>query len=104
MVCTGLETLADQTITGILAFPTSCYYQFYAMMMGVLFIVITFTLKAVDEEKFLKSDTISAMGFSAIVTIFISLIGTTINIIQPDIFIEIFVIGMIFVVIWLLKK
>jgi len=44
------------------------------------------------------------MGISAIATIFVSLIGTLIKIIQPDIFIEIFVIGMIFIVVWLLKK
>ncbi len=102
--CNGLETLVDDTIVGILAFPTSCFYQFYALLMGALFIILTFTLKRVDDDKFIKSDTISAMGVSAIVTMFISLLGTTIGIIQPDIFIEIFVIGMIFVVIWLLKK
>lgn len=102
--CNGLETLVDNTIIGILAFPTSCFYQFYALLMGALFVIITLGLKAKDEEKFIKSDTVSAMGISALVTIFISLMGTAIGIIEGDIFIEIFVIGMIFIVIWLLKK
>ena len=103
MVCAGLETLTDNTITGILAFPTSCYYQFYAIIMGAFFIVLSMILYNRDKDKFIKSDMISAMGVSAIATIFVSLIGTLLNIIQPDVFIEIFVIGMIFIVIWMLK-
>ena len=104
MVCAGLETLVDNSITGILAFPTSCDYQFYAKIMGAFFIVLSMILYNRDKDKFLKSDMVSAMGVSAIATIFVSLIGTFIKIIQPDIFIEIFVIGIIFVVVWLLKK
>lgn len=104
MVCAGLEILIDNSITGILAFPTSCDYQFYAKVMAAFFIILTLILWRRDSDKFIKSDMISAMGVSATVTIFISLIGTFIEIIQPDIFIEIFVIGMILISIWLLKK
>lgn len=104
MVCAGLETLIDNSITGILAFPTSCDYQFYAKIMAAFFVVIAFILYRIDTDKFIKGDMVSAMGVSAIATIFVSLIGTFIKIIQPDIFIEIFVAGMIFIVIWLLKK
>ena len=103
-VCKGLETLADNTITGILAFPTSCDYQFYAKIMGALFIVLSSILYARDKDKFIKSDMISSMGVSAIAVIFISLIGTFLKIIQQDIFIEILVVGMIFIVVWLLKQ
>lgn len=104
MVCEGLETLVDQTITGILAFPTSCDYQFYAKIMGAFFIIVAFILFNADRDRFIKSDMVSAMGVSAIATIFVSLIGTFLEIIQPEVFIEIFVAGMIFVVVWLLKK
>ncbi len=104
MVCAGLEIITDNTIVGLLAFPTSCYYQFYALLMGALFVVLVFGLKATEEARFVKSDTISAMGVSALATIFISVIGTATGIIEPEIFVEIFVIGMVFVVIWLLKK
>ncbi len=104
MVCAGLETLVDNSITGILAFPTSCDYQFYAKIMAAFFIVLAMILYNRDKEKYLKSDMMSAFGVSAIATIFVALIGTFLKIIQPDIFIEIFVIGMIFIVIWLIKK
>lgn len=104
MVCKGLETLTDNTIIGILQFPTSCDYQFYAKIMGAFFIVLTFILFNRDKDKSLKPDMISCMGVSAIATISIAVIGTFIKIIQVDILIEIFVIGAIFIVIWLLKK
>lgn len=103
VTCKGLETLTDNTITGILAFPTSCDYQFYAKIMGAIFVILAMILYNRDKDKLIKPDMISAMGVSAIATIFIALIGTLIKIIQPDIFIEIFVIGMIFIIIWLLK-
>jgi len=104
MVCSGLEKLVDNSITGILAFPTSCFYQFYAGIMGAFFIILSVILYQRDKDLIGKSDMMSAFGVSAIATIFVSLIGTFVKIIQPDIFIEIFVVGMIFIVIWLLKN
>lgn len=104
MVCAGLETLVNDSITGILAFPTSCDYQFYAKLMAAFFIVLAFILFNADRDKLVKADMVSSLGVSAIATIFLSLIGTFLEIIQPDVFIEIFVAGMIFVVVWLLKK
>lgn len=104
MVCRGLDPLIENTITGMLAFPTVCDYYFYLKLMGGLWFILTMILKATDEEKFLKSDTISAMGVSAMFIIFISFIGTWLGIIQRDIMIEIFVLGMIFVVLWFSKK
>ena len=104
MTCVGLETLVDNSITGILAFPTSCFYYFYAAIMFAFWLILSMGLFNKDSDKFIRSDMISSMGVSAIVTIFVSLIGTLINIIQRDVFIIIFVIGMIFVVLWYIKR
>lgn len=104
MVCAGLETLVDNSITEILAFPTSCDYYFYAKIMFAFWLIIAFVLYRADKDKYLKSDFMSAAGVSAIATIFVSLIGTLLKIIQPDIFITIFVIGMVLIVFWLMKK
>ncbi len=106
MVCAGISnsTLIDTGIPGILAFPTSCDYYFYAKIMGAFFIILTLSLYFRDRERIVKADVISCLGISAIATIFVSLIGTLLQIIQSDIFIEIFVIGMIFIVIWVFKK
>ena len=104
MVCAGLETLIDNSITGILAFPTSCDYWFYGKVMFAFWIIISFILFNRDKDKLIKPDMVSAMGVSAIVTIFVAFLGTAIKIIQADVMIRIFVIGMIFVVIWLIKR
>ena len=104
MVCAGLETLVDNSITGILAFPTSCDYYFYLKIMVALFIVLTITLWRRESDKFVKSDFVSSMGVSAIAVIFVSLIGTTLKIIQQDVFITLFVGGLVFIVLWLIKK
>ena len=104
MVCAGLETLVDTSITGILSYPGICDPQFYAKIMGAIFVILSMGLFMRDRDREIKPDMISSLGVSAIATIFLSLIGTLIGFIQPDIFIEIFVVGMIFIVIWMLKK
>lgn len=104
MVCSGLETLIDNSITGILAFPTSCDYYFYAKVMFAFFIILAVSVFKLEESKFQRADMISSMGVSALATIFVALIGTTISIIQPDVFIGILVIGLVFILIWLLKR
>ncbi len=104
MVCAGLETLVDQSITGILAFPTSCDYYFYLKMMAAFFIVGASSLFFAEKLRYQKGDMLSCMGISAIATIFMSILGTFLKIIQPDIFIEILVACMIIIAIWIIKK
>lgn len=104
MVCKGLEILTDDTIIGILQFPTSCDYQFYAKIMGAFFVVLSFILFNNDKDELRKPDMISCLGVSAIATISVAVMGTFIKIIQLDILIEIVVVGMIFIVLWLLKR
>lgn len=104
MVCAGIETLADTSITGILSYPGICDPQFWAKIMGGIFVILSFGLFMWDREREIKPDMISSMGVGAIATIFLSLIGTLVGFIQPDIFIEIFVVGMILIVVWMLKK
>lgn len=104
MVCGGLETLTDQSIKSILLFPTTCDYYFYAKIMGAFFIIIAFILYKAEQKKLVKADMISSLGVSALATIFISLIGTLVGFIQADIFIEILVVGIIFITLWIFKK
>lgn len=104
MVCAGIETLTDTSIKGIMSYPNICDPQFYAKIMAAIFLILALTLFAKDRDRETKADMISALGVSAIATISIGMIGTLLGIIQPDIFIEILVGGMIFVVIWMFKK
>ena len=103
-LCPGIETLSDTSIVGILSYPTICDTQFYGKIMAAIFIILAFGLFMRDRDRETKPDMISAMGVSAIAVIFLSLIGTLIGFIQQTIFIEIFVVGMVLIVIWMLKK
>ena len=104
MVCQELTGNINSSISSILSYPSTCVPQFWGEIMGAFFIILTMILFNRDKDKYLKSDMISAMGVSSIATIFVSLIGTLIGIIQNNVFIEIFVVGTIFIIIWLLKK
>lgn len=104
MVCVGIETLTDKSITGLLSYPSICDPQFYAKIMAAIFIILAFGLFMRERQREIKPDIISALGVSALATIFLSLIGTLVGFITTTVFIEIFVIGMILVVIWMLKR
>lgn len=104
MVCAGLETLTETGLVAILSYPTSCDYYFYGKLMGAIFIILGLTLYYGDKDRFIKADMVSSLGVSAMATIFISLIGTLLGIIQADVFIEIVVIGLIFIALWIFKK
>ena len=103
-LCPGIETLADKSIVGLLSYPSLCDTQFYAKIMAAIFIILAFGLFMRDRDREIKPDIISSMGVSAVAVIFLSLIGTMIGMIQQTIFIEIFVVGMVLIVIWMLKK
>jgi len=104
MVCAGIDPIVDAGIEGIMRFPITCDYYFYAKIMAGIFIILTFILYYRDREKLVKPDVISCMGISAMATIFISLIGSLLGIITSDVLIEIVVGGMIFIIIWLIKR
>lgn len=105
MVCQGIEIVTNATIGTFLAYPTSCDAQYYAKIMGALFIIITFLIFEA-ERRSLNSDPdfISAMGISSLAVLFLTLIGSFLGIISTLVFIELFVIGGFIIAIWLLKK
>ncbi len=106
MVCDGLNATINEGISGILAYPTTCDYYFYSKIMAAIWIILTMILYFNEKEKdnIPKPDMISCLGISSLATIFIALAGSLLGIIQTDVFIEIFVMGMIFVAIWLFKR
>lgn len=105
MVCQGLEAIGTSpTLVDFMSYPTLCDFQFYAKIMGALFIIIAVALYFSDRERLPKADFISAMGVSAIATISIALAGTVAGFIQQEIFLEVLVPCAIIIVIWMLKK
>lgn len=102
-LCEGIDVVNSTGLIGILNFPTICDAQFYAKIMGAIFMILTLTLFFREKDEKGEGDFLSAMGVSAIAVIVISLIGTYLTIIQPQIFIEILVLCLIVIAIWLVK-
>ena len=108
MVCatfTGIETIGD-----ILVWVTICNYYIYLIVFATIFITLTFFLYNKEKEERLRSDIISCMGVSSIMTLFLALIGTLIKnrdgipMVQQDIFLYIFSFSIVFIFIWFFKK
>lgn len=104
MVCSTFDPTTYSGIAGLLAYPTSCDYHFYAKIMGFIFIIFTFILFNQEKNRYLKGDLLSCMGVSAIAVIFISFIMSLLTIIQADVFIEIIVVGIIIIALWIFKS
>lgn len=104
MVCAGIDPTIHNTILKLLAFPTSCDHYFYAKIFAGFWIILTFILYNNDKrDGLIKPDILSAMGVSAIATIFLAVIGTLLTIVQGDVFIDILVAGLIPIIIWIFK-
>ncbi len=108
MVCeifTGINNIGD-----LLVWPTSCYYHFYLVVFITIFITLALILWNRQEEKEVTADIISSLGVSSIAVIFLALIGTIIKntagipMVQQDIFLYVFAVGIIFILLWFFKK
>ena len=103
MTCAGLDNYVNATIGQLLAYPTTCDTQFYAKIMGGLWLIITLILFFKERERDVKPDFLSSAGVSALAIIIISLVGTLLTIISTEVFLEIMVLGGVFVVIWMIR-
>ena len=108
MVCaefTGITTPGD-----LLVFPTGCFYFFYLVVLGTIFLTLTLILYNKEKEDQVKSDIISILGVSSIATIILALIGTLIEnsagipMVQNDIFLYVLAMGIVFISIWFFKR
>lgn len=104
MVCSGLETLTENTILAIMQFPTSCDYYFYLKIMAALFIIIALGLYEFERRREIKPDFLSCAGVSAIAVMVLSIFGSLLTIISSDILLEIITVGLIIIILWIIKK
>ena len=108
MVCTTFTNITN--LGDLLVWPTSCNYYIYLIFLATIFIVLSLILYNRQKESEIRADLISSLGVSSIATIILALIGTTIKnsanipMIQQDIFLYVFAMGIIFILIWFFKK
>ena len=108
MVClafTGITTIGD-----LLVWPTGCFYFFYLVVFVTIFITLTLILYNKEKEDLVKSDIVSSLGVSSIVTLMMALIGTLIKntdgipMVQNNVFLIVLAYTIVFILIWFFKK
>lgn len=105
--CQGLDIYGTQTgLVEILAFPNTCNYYFWAVILGFIFVILTLILYNKEREQFVKSDIISALGVSALSTVLLAvpLTLTSPQIVEADIFLYIVAFAVVFISLWIFKK
>lgn len=102
--------LQINTISDFLVYPTGCFYYFWLLILGFVFLVLTYSFYERDEAKKSEGEMLSSMGVSSIAITSLALWGTFIKnsqdiaMIQTDIFLWILAPTMIFVSLWLYNK
>ena len=108
MICSAFTNI--NSIGDLLVWPTGCNYYIYLIVFATVFITLSLILYNRQKESQIRADLISSMGVSSIATIFLALTGTLIKnsdgipMIQQDIFLYVFAVGIIFILIWFFKK
>lgn len=107
MVCQGLDIYGAETgLIEILAFPNTCNYYFWAVILAFIFVILALILYNKEREDFVKSDIISALGVSALSTVLLAVPGTLTDpaIIEADIFLYTLAFAVVFIGLWIFKK
>ena len=101
---------AIETISDFLVFPTACFYYFWLLIFGFIFLFLAYAFYEKDENKRGEGEMLSSMGVSSIAITSLALWGTFIKnsqdvpMIQNDIFLWIIASTIIFVSIWIYNK
>jgi uncharacterized membrane protein YjjP (DUF1212 family) len=104
MTYTELSGVNSSTIEGILTYPLTGDYYFYAKILFGLFTIFTLTLYFEEKARLGRSNFFSCMAISSIGIIVIAFAGSLIGIITNDILIISLVLTGILVVVWMLTS
>jgi hypothetical protein len=103
-------SFAIETFSDFLVFPTYCFYHFWLLIFGFLFLLLTYTFYDKDENKKGSGEMLSSMGVSSIAITALATWGTfvknsqNIPMIQNDIFLWVVASMVVFVGIWIYNK
>ena len=100
-----IETLAD-----VLVWPTGCFYYFWLLILGFVFLFLTYTFYEKDELKKTEGEMISSMGVASLVTSMLAVFGTFIAnnegvpMIQTDILLWVIAPTIVLLSVWFYNK
>lgn len=117
MVCQGLEIMSNDSIANgtivyadYFVYPTTCMYNFYSVILFVIFVLIAYALFNSEKETFVKADIISSLGVAGTVTFFLAMIMTLVKstnnipMLQQDLFLIVAALWIVISAIWFFKR
>lgn len=104
MAVPQLQEINVTEISGLVSYPLTGDYYFWASILFAIFTILT--LAPYFKEKFDvgKSNFFSHLAVSSIVTIVLSFLGTLFGMITNDIMITVLVLGSIFISLWYFQR
>ncbi len=103
MTYTGLESLNDTSVAGIMSFPLSGDYYFYAKILFGIWLIIALGFFFEEKKRLGRGNMLSSLAVSSLAVIVLAVIGSLFDIITQEVFVSTIVLGLIFIFIWFVR-
>lgn len=113
MVCQMINQVLGSNLSwaDYLIYPTTCFYYFYAVILGAVFLIVMLWLYNREREVSTQPDIISTAAISATAIFVLAGVGTLVRatnydipLIQSDIFMYVFAFWIVLSAIWFFKE
>ena len=99
----GLESLNDTSVAGIMSFPLSGDYYFYAKILFGIWLIIGLGFFFEEKKRLGKGNMLSSLAVSSLATIVLAVIGSLFDIVTQEVLVSTIVLGSIFIFIWFVR-
>lgn len=99
----GLESLNDTSVAGIMSFPLTGDYYFYAKILFGIWLIIGLGFFFEEKKRLGKGNMLSSLAVSSLAIIVLAVIGSLFDIITQEVFVSTIVLGLIFIFIWFVR-
>ena len=96
-----LSSLTNSSgIGGLMKLPNSSYPYYWAWILGGLWVIMVLTMYFKEKEKIGKGKILSSMAVACLAIIFLSVLGTALEIVSVDIMVKLLVLCFMIIAIW----
>lgn len=103
MAYLGLESLNDTSIAGVMSFPLTGDYYFYAKILFGIWLIIALGFFFEEKKRLGKGNMLSSLAVASLATIVLAVIGSLFDIVTQEVLVSTMVLGLIFIFVWFVK-
>ena len=103
MAYLGLESLNDTSVAGIMGFPLTGDYYFYAKILFGIWLIIGLGFFFEERKRLGKGNMLSSFAVASLAVIVLASIGSLFDIVTGEVFVSTIVLGLISIFIWFIK-